>query len=154
MTSSEPLEILIDQSRKARDSAGRVLAEERNAHEQTTGQLEALQRYRSEYCERLQQAMAMGINASTLADYNRFISSLDDAITQARSLQIQQQDRVESSSEHWRHHQSRLTSFSTLRTRRVQLEQQQDARRERRQTDEITQNLIARRASGDAKNPF
>ena len=154
MSHSGPLDILIDQSRKARDNAGRVLAEERNAREQTSGQLDALQRYRSEYCERLQRAMAAGISASTLADYNRFIRSLDDAIDHARNLLTQQQDRVDSSSEHWRHHQSQLTSFSALETRRTKLEQRQEARRERRQADEVTQNLIARRASRDGRNPF
>lgn len=154
MSQSRPLDILIDQSRKARDNAGRALAEERNAHEQTSGQLAALQRYRSEYCERLQQAMAAGISASTLADYHRFIRSLDDAIAQARNLLGQQQQRVDSSSEHWRHHQRKLTSFSALETRRAQLEQRQEDRRERRQADEVTQNLLARRAPRDGHNPL
>ncbi|WP_299595870.1 flagellar export protein FliJ [uncultured Microbulbifer sp.] len=154
MIPSRPLDILIDQSRKARDTAGRALAEERNAHEQTNAQLEMLQRYRGEYCERLQQAMAGGISASTLADYNRFIRSLDDAIAQARNLLSQQREKVDSSSEHWRHHQRKLTSFSALETRRTQLEQRQEDRRERRLADETTQNLLARRTPRDGRSPF
>ncbi|WP_231758116.1 flagellar export protein FliJ [Microbulbifer elongatus] len=154
MSRSESLDILIDESRKARDNAGRALAEERSASAQTNGQLDALQRYRSEYCERLQQAMAEGISASTLADYNRFIESLDGAIARARDVLAQQQDKVASTSEHWRHHQSKLTSFSALETRRAQLEQRKEARRELRQADEMTQNLIARRALRNGNNPF
>ncbi|WP_226663031.1 flagellar export protein FliJ [Microbulbifer aggregans] len=154
MSRPAPLDILIDQSRKARDSAGRLLAEERQTREQTSGQLETLQRYRREYSERLHQAMTQGISTATLDDYNRFIRSLDNAIERARAVLAQQQERVDASSEHWRQRQSELSSFSTLESRRAQQEQQREQRRERLLADEMTQNLLARRPQAGGQNPF
>ncbi|MFD1215482.1 MULTISPECIES: flagellar export protein FliJ [Microbulbifer] len=153
MNHTNPLDTLIEQSRKARDNAGRALASERQSREQTAGQLETLQRYRSEYCERLQQAMRQGIDAATLDDYNRFIRSLETAIQRARDVLSQQQERVESSSAHWRQRQRELSSFSALESRRTQQEQQREQRRERLLADEMTQNLLARRPAADEYNP-
>lgn len=153
MSRTGPLDLLIDQSRKARDTAGRALAEERQSHEQAAGQLATLQRYRNEYCDRLQQAMAQGIAGATLTDYNLFIGSLDRAIDRARGLLAQQQERVDSSSEHWRQRQRQLSSFSALESRRTLQEQQLEQRRERRMADEMTQNLLARRPRQDGNNP-
>ena len=68
MNASNPLDTLIEQSRKARDHAGRNLADDRRGQAQSAAQLDALRRYRQEYCRRLQDAMSRGIDAATLAD--------------------------------------------------------------------------------------
>lgn len=145
MSASNPLDTLIDQSRKARDNAGRLLAEEQRSSDMTAAQLETLLQYRREYCQRLQEAMGRGISAAVLDDYNRFIRSLDDAINRARAAQAQQQERLAASREHWRQRQRQLSSYNTLAARRAERERQQAERRERLQSDEMTQNLLARR---------
>jgi len=149
-----PLDLLIDQSRRARDSAGRLLADERRGQEQTAAQLETLQRYRREYCQQLQEAMGRGISAAALDDYNRFIRSLDSAIARARETLDQQEERVSASREHWRQRQRQLSSFDTLAARRAESERQQGERRERRQSDEMTQNILARRPRAEEPNPL
>ncbi|MEP4371271.1 MAG: flagellar export protein FliJ, partial [Alloalcanivorax venustensis] len=62
MNASNPLDTLIEQSRKARDHAGRSLADDRRGQAQSAAQLDALRRYRHEYCRRLQDAMSRGID--------------------------------------------------------------------------------------------
>ncbi|SFC62185.1 flagellar FliJ protein [Microbulbifer thermotolerans] len=149
MKASDPLNTLIDQSRKARDAAGRLLAEEQRGGETTAAQLKTLQEYRREYCQRLQEAMARGISSAALDDYNRFIRSLDGAIARAQAALDQQQERIAASRDHWRQRQRQLSSYNTLAARRTERERQQEQRRERLQSDEITQNILARRQSAE-----
>ena len=105
MNASNPLDTLIEQSRKARDHAGRNLADDRRGQAQSAAQLDALRRYRHEYCRRLQDAMSRGIDAATLANYRRFIRSLDDAIDKALQALDQQQEKVAASQQHWQQRQ-------------------------------------------------
>ena len=153
MSPTNPLDTLIDQSRRARDSAGRALAEEQRCREQTAAQLDTLQKYRQEYRQRLQEAMQRGVGATTLGDYNRFIHSLDQAIARARGALEQHQERVDSSRQHWQQRQRQLASYDTLATRRAQGEQRHLQRLERRQADEMTQNLLARRPRAEGHSP-
>lgn len=153
MNRPNPLDTLIDQSRKARDSAGRALAEEQQSRAQTAAQLEALQQYRGEYRERLQEAMRRGVGTDTLNDYSRFIQSLDGAITRASDVLAQQGERLEAGRQHWQKHQQQLASYDTLAQRRAHSEHQRQALLERRHTDEITQSLIARRPPAEDRNP-
>jgi flagellar protein FliJ len=149
MNASNPLDTLIEQSRKARDQAGRSLADDRRGQAQSAAQLDALRRYRQEYCRRLQDAMGRGIDAATLANYRRFIRSLDDAIDAALRALDQQQEKVAASQQHWKQRQRQLSSYDTLASRRAEQARQQEQRRERRDNDEQTNNAIARRARRD-----
>lgn len=154
MNPSSPLDTLIDQSRKARDSAGRALAEEQHCRAQTAAQLETLQQYRGEYRQKLQEAMQRGVGADTLNDYSRFIQSLDGAIARAREALAQQGERLDASRQHWQQRQRQLSSYDTLAERRARGEQQRQAQRERRLNDEMSQNLIARRPPAEDRNPL
>ncbi|HEX5678762.1 MAG TPA: flagellar export protein FliJ [Alcanivorax sp.] len=149
MTASNPLDTLIEQSRKARDHAGRSLAEDRRGQVQSAAQLDALRRYRQEYCRRLQDAMSRGIDAATLANYRRFIRSLDDAIDTALQALGQQDEKVAASQHHWQQRQRQLSSYDTLATRRAEQQRHREQRRELRDNDEITNNAMARRARRD-----
>ncbi|WP_323846727.1 flagellar export protein FliJ [Microbulbifer magnicolonia] len=152
MSTSGPLDILIDQSRRARDSAGRLLAEDQRGSETSAAQLETLQRYRREYCQRLQDAMGRGISAAAMDDYNRFIRSLDGAIARAREALAQQQERLAASRDQWQQRQRQLSSYNTLAARRAERERDREQKRERVQADEMTQNILARRPRAEGPN--
>lgn len=154
MNRSSPLDTLIDQSRTARDRAGRALAEEQQNRAQAAAQLETLQQYRGEYRQKLQEAMQRGVGADTLNNYSRFILSLDSAIARARETLAQQGERLDTSRQHWQQRQRQLSSYDTLVQRRAHSEQQRQVQRERRQNDEMTQNLIARRSPAEDRNPL
>lgn len=145
MTPASPLDTLIDQSRKARDNAGRALADEQRSRAQTAAQLQTLEQYRREYRQRLQDAMQRGVDATTVTDYNRFIDSLDSAIARARDALAQQGERLDASRQHWQQRQRQLASYDTLASRRAESERHRAQQRERRLADDMTQNLIARR---------
>lgn len=149
MNASNPLDTLIEQSRKARDHAGRSLAEDRHGQAQSAAQLDALRRYRQEYCRRLQDAMNQGIDAATLGNYRHFIRSLDDAIDKALQALDQQQEKVAASQHHWQQRQRQLSSYDTLASRRAQQERHRQQRRELRDNDELTNNAMARRLRPD-----
>ncbi|CUR44857.1 flagellar export protein FliJ [Alloalcanivorax xenomutans] len=150
MTSSSPLDTLIEQARQARDQAGHSLAEARRGQQNTAAQLSTLENYRNEYAGRLQDALARGMDTLTLNTYRRFLASLDQAIEQARQVLCEQQRAIDAGQDHWRQRQQRLSSFDTLATRRQQQQQHREHRQERRQTDDIASNLHQRRLPGTA----
>ncbi len=112
-------------------------------------ELDALRRYRQEYCRRLQDAMSRGIDAATLANYRRFIRSLDDAIDTALRALDQQDEKVAASQQHWQQRQRQLSSYDTLAERRAAQQRQREQRRELRDNDELTNNAMARRSRQD-----
>lgn len=141
---SNSLAILSELAKEARDKAAQLLAGERQTQAQLQAQRETLEQYRAEYAQRLNQCMDEGIDAATLQDYWRFLSSLDQAIDSAvQSLQVQTQ-RVSNRQQEWQAKQRRLSSFNTLGERRATQEQVAEQRREMRQQDEIANNLFLR----------
>ncbi len=144
MKPSNPLDILIEESRKARDRAGRTLAEDRTTQQQAMRQLEALHRYRQEYGRKLHDALCQGMDAIALDNYRRFIHSLENAIGTAGQNLEQRTQKVAVSQQHWQHQQKRLSSYDTLAHRRTLREQQAEARREQRRNDEFSNNQQAR----------
>ena len=93
--------------------------------------------------------MSRGIDAATLANYRRFIRSLDDAIDTALQALDQQQEKVAASQQHWQQRQRQLSSYDTLAARRAEQERRQEQRRELRDNDELTNNAMARRVRRD-----
>lgn len=144
MTARTPLDTLIDEARHARDAAGRMLADERRTRQQTEGQLEALNRYRREYNERLQQAMRDGIDPAALGNYRVFLCSLDDAIGRARQVLDEQDTRVSESQRQWLQRQQRLSSFDALAGRRTEHQRRIEMGREQHRNDEATTVSAAR----------
>lgn len=148
MRTTNPLDTLIEQSRKARDQAGRTLADDRNSEQQAALQLDTLQEYRREYQRKLQDALVQGVNVTSLHNYQRFIYSLDHAIDNAGNNLRQHNDKVDSSKQSWRQRQKRLSSYDTLADRRATRQRQHEAKQEQRQTDELSNNNQARRRTG------
>lgn len=150
MKTSNPLETLIEESRKARDQAGRALAEERRGEQQAAAQLDALERYKQEYNRQLQEALSRGVDAITLDNYRRFIGSLEDAIGRAGDNLQQHSQQVSVSQQHWRQQQKQLSSYNTLAGRRAAREQIRLARQEQRGNDELSNNAQARQRTRTA----
>ncbi len=150
MIDHQALEFLIEKAQKSRNSAGRDLAEQRQIEEQLNAQISMLQNYRNEYRQRLQNAMANGVSLLTIRDYQRFLSSLDQAIEKAE-IQVQlQRGKVENSQQHLSSQQRKLLSFDTLSERRKKSELDLLNRRDQKQTDEMITNKVARRTIGDS----
>lgn len=145
---SNPLDTLIEESRKARDKAGRTLAEDRRTQQQTARQLDTLTHYKQEYHRRLHDALMEGLDVGLLNNYQSFIHSLDDAIGTAGVRLQQHSNKVSTSQQQWRQRQKQLSSFDTLASRRDAREQLKQVRQEQRRSDEATNNAQARQRSG------
>lgn len=136
MVKRTSLDVLIDLATDQRDAATTALGQLRVAHQQSEQQLEALLAYRSEYQRQLDTALGRGMSMTTLNNYQRFVTSLDQAIEQQRGVLATSQDQVNDGKSHWQHRQRRLKSFDALALRRRESAQHKEARREQRQTDE------------------
>lgn len=143
-----PLDALIEESRKARDRAGRTLADDRRTQHQAAQQLDTLTHYKQEYRRRLHDALMDGMDVGLLNNYQSFIHSLDDAIGCAGARLQQHSNKVSISQQQWRQEQKQLSSYDTLASRRIAREQLKQLRQEQRRSDEATNNAQARQRSG------
>lgn len=150
MNKPTPLDTLTGLAREARDNAARLLAGERRNQQQLAQQADTLHHYREEYRQRMQQVMAEGIDMTTLGNYQRFLSSLDNAIEQVQSAMGNQQRKVEHCQQQWQGQQQRLSAYDTLSARRLAAIRRSELRREQHQNDEFGNQAHRRRqqASG------
>ena len=137
MTRKSPLDTLTELSRKARDQAAIVLAQDRHKQRQVEQQLEVLRGYRQDYARQLQVMLSSGISTAQLSNYQRFLAQLDETIAQAGASIEQQSRRVEASRRNWQREQRQLTSFDALANRRAAQALHQALRREQKLADEF-----------------
>lgn len=139
------LDTLLELARSACDRAGDTLRQERRDAQQIEARIGALEQYRQEYLERLQQAMARGIDPVLVDNYRRFLASLDSALEGARSALAAQHEKVEGGIRHWHNARRRVASYDTLASRRVLQQAVLEQRAELRASDELVTGLLARR---------
>ena len=124
-------------SRKARDQAAVVLAQDRHKQQQIEQQLEVLRTYRQDYALQLQALLSSGISTAQLSNYQRFLTQLDETIAQAGASIEQQARRVDVSRRNWQREQRQLTSFDALASRRAAQALHQALRQEQKMSDEF-----------------
>lgn len=142
---STTLDTLLELARSARDRAGDTLRQERRSAQQIEARIGALEQYREEYLERLQQAMARGIDPVLVDNYRRFLASLDSALDGARSALAAQHEKVEGEIRHWHNARRRVASYDTLTARRGLQQSVLEQRAELRASDEQAAGRLARR---------
>ncbi|WP_136064841.1 flagellar export protein FliJ [Modicisalibacter radicis] len=152
MTQASPLDTLISLTRESRDSASLKLAELRRARHDAQAQLDTLFRYRQEYRERLQGAMAHGIGPDSWQNYQQFLASLDNAIERARQSLNERENQISRGQQYWQDEQRKLSAYDTLVDRREQREQQRASRLEQRQNDEMANGLLLRRQHNESRH--
>lgn len=144
MPSHLPLDTLIELAKESTDEAARLLGRlnaERNHAEQ---QLHMLQDYRQDYLQRMQSSMQTGMSAADCHNYQRFIGTLDDAITQQQAVLRQAQTHFTQAQVHWQQQQRRLNSFDALAEREQRAQSIREARREQRISDEFAARMTHR----------
>lgn len=138
-------EQLIGLAKEDRDRAAQQLARERQAEQQASEQVKALNRYRREYSERFQAAMQAGIDPASMRNYQQFLASLDQALERADKAHQAQQQQVATSKDQWRHEQRTLSSYDTLIARRRAEWQKSLQRREQKVSDDLVNSRLNRR---------
>ncbi|CAJ49320.1 flagellar protein, partial [Bordetella avium 197N] len=142
-----PLDMLIGLAKESTDDAarelGRLSAQRANAEQQ----LNMLYEYRHDYLKRLQDAMVAGMPAADCHNYQRFIGTLDDAISQQANVLHSADMQLMQGRLHWQQQKRKLNSFDTLAQRDARSRALIETRREQRANDEISARLASRRAS-------
>ncbi|OZI74689.1 flagellar export protein FliJ [Bordetella genomosp. 12] len=146
MPSQLPLDMLISLAKDSTDEAarelGRLNAERGNAERQ----LSMLHDYRQDYLKRLQDAMIAGMPAADCHNYQRFIGTLDDAISQQTHVLQKADMQLMQGRLNWQREKRKLSSFDTLAERDARSRALTEARREQRANDEISARLVRRQA--------
>ena len=135
---------LIEQATQDRDREAARLQQAQRAVQQASATLERLRVFRLECLARSPAASHGRGDGATLADYQRFVSRLDEAIAmqgqevaQRDQLAAQQQQRLVAA-------QQRLLAFDALQRRQLQQRHLRDQRREQRAADEFAARALAR----------
>jgi len=141
MPSQLPLDTLLDLARKNTDEAARALGRLNAERAQAEQQLALLYDYRQDYLQRLQRALQTGMAAADCHNYQRFISTLDDAIGQQNHVLRAADEHLARGRRHWQQARRRLNAFDALSQRRAQAARVTENRREQRSSDEYAARL-------------
>jgi len=144
MPSQLPLDTLIGLAKENTDEAARTLGRLNAQRTQAEQQLGMLHDYRQDYLQRLQRAMQAGMAVADCQNYQRFISTLDDAISQQASVLRAAEEHLARGRLHWQEAQRKLNSFDALSQRQARAEQIAEGRREQRASDEYSTRLVRR----------
>lgn len=147
MPSHLPLDTLIDLAKEHADTAARALGRLNQERLHAEKQLDLLRDYRNDYLTRLQQTMISGMTASDCHNYQRFITTLDDAIGQQVAALDALNVNLEKSRLHWQQQQRKLNAFDTLAQREARAARVVAERREQRVNDEHSARVASRRHS-------
>lgn len=146
MPSHLPLDTLINLAKEGADEAARILGQLQAERAQAQKQLEMLQDYRHDYLKRLQQSMQSGMSAADCHNYQRFISTLDDAIVQQINVLRTVEDNLVRGRLHWQQQQRKLNAFDALAERQARAVRQAKERREQRTSDEYSARMVLHRS--------
>jgi flagellar FliJ protein len=131
-----PLDMLLDLARTRTDDSARRLGALQSALITASQKLQLLIQYRKDYHDQLDAMMRDGLPSSQWRNYRNFLSTLDAAIEQQRSIALQAETKLDNGRSDWRTQKRRLNSFDTLAERVRQQEQMLQAKREQRDSDE------------------
>lgn len=139
MKAKTPLIMLRDLAQQAVEQAAQQLGQLRQAQQATQQQLAMLLSYQDEYQQQLNITLCSGIGAARWQNYQQFIGTLEQAITQHRQQLFQSSHNVDRAVQQWRDKQQRLNAFTTLHTRALHTEQVLINKYEQKMTDEFAQ---------------
>lgn len=144
MSKTPALKVLIDVTNEAVDEAAKIMQQAASERDKAQQQLDMLHSYRLDYAQRLQQTAEGGVTASNYLNFRRFLTTLDEAISQQNSIVAQSESRLEAGRQQWYAEKRRLSAYEALQTRQRLQYARQEARREQRASDEIAANLFRR----------
>ena len=131
------LEPIRELAKQKSDDAAISLGKLRTQESQARQTLDTLENYRSEYRQRLDQALLNGISPADLHNYQAFLSKLDRAVEEQKTLVQQSETRSETGLQHWQVQTRKLKSFDVLASRERARQEQISSRQEQRTQDEF-----------------
>ena len=131
------LQTVLDLAARRLDAATGELQKLRARLQQAQNKLEQLQGYRAEYDAAFSAALAEGLHADRLRDFQAFLVKLARAI-EAQTAEVQRcRQAWEEEHQHWLRLRSKEQALQVLRVRHEHGESLRDARVEQKQQDEF-----------------
>ena len=136
MDDPKRLDSIIKLAEQKKLDAGVDLVSARNQQSLELQQLEQLQAFYDEYCQRFEQATSVGMNARQLNDYRTFLQNLEGAIQQKSHQLMEADTNVDERRHEWvdKHLRSEnLANFSDQLSRQKLIK---NNRREQKEADD------------------
>ncbi|OCJ38966.1 flagellar export protein FliJ [Serratia sp. 14-2641] len=144
MKPQSPLIILRDLAQDAVEQAAQHLGQARQAQQAAEQQLAMLLNYQDEYRQKLNNTLSSGMGSASWQNYQQFIGTLEQAISQHRQQLLQWSEKVERAVKQWQDKQQRLNAFETLNTRAISAELMLENKRDQKLMDEFAQRSSQR----------
>jgi flagellar FliJ protein len=144
MKPQSPLIILRDLAQDAVEQAAQQLGQARQAQQAAEQQLAMLLNYQDEYRQKLNSTLSSGMGSASWQNYQQFIGTLEQAISQHRQQLLQWSEKVERAVKQWQDKQQRLNAFETLNTRALSAELMLENKRDQKLMDEFAQRSSQR----------
>ncbi len=138
MNKAHAFQPLMNLARNAAQKAGKELYLLAHERQRAQAQLTLLHDYRLDYARRLQQAVQIGLPASSLKNFRQFIATLDAAISQQSHVVARQKTQVREKRQYWQTRKRRLSAFEALETRARSRQREQENRSEQIVNDEMS----------------
>lgn len=131
------LPILTERATTARDQQAVRMREAAGLLQQAGATLDRLQEFRTDCIARSPTARGGSPDGQSMADYQRFLGRLDEAITLQQQECVRRQERSAAVQQALIENQKRLMAFETLARRRGALRLLKDSRVAQRMSDEF-----------------
>ena len=111
-------------------------------------QLKTLLEYREEYQSRFLTTVTTGIDPAAWHNFHLFMQKLDAGIDQARAHADGAREAAKQAQAHWQEQQRKLKAYDVLFQRHDKAQQAHAAKREQRESDELSANTFIRTSTG------
>jgi flagellar FliJ protein len=146
MSNHLPIKTLISLAEEELDAATKKLGKLTQERDEVETQLNSLVTYRDEYHARFTASAQEGTTAQTLRNFQAFVDTLDNAITQQRNLLVSANRRLEAAKPEWRAKKQKLGSYEVLAARGEAAEAKKEARNDQRSSDEYAARSVRMRS--------
>ncbi|HGJ5906758.1 MAG TPA: flagellar export protein FliJ [Arsenophonus nasoniae] len=144
MKATNSFTLLRDLSHNDSNQAAIQLSHIRHQHQQMQQQLTQLLQYQDEYRQQLNSMLHQGTSCAILQNYQQFLLTLEQAITQHQQHLVEWQQRETSAEKNWQGKQQKTNTFSKLQQRSERLQKKRADRLEQKQMDEMAQRAVLR----------
>ncbi len=139
MNKSERMKPVIRVAESREQAAAKALGEAQQFLADQLKRLEELKRYREEYRSQAQQRGAAGITVSRFLELQRFLTRLDQAVSEQEKMVLRAEQGREQRRRQWFDAHGKTKVLERVVDRLGAEEARDEARRDQKETDEIAQ---------------
>ncbi len=144
-----PLQPLLDLAQNHTDAAARDLHTLKVKWQEAEEKFRQLAEYREDYRAKLLQTTKLGMQVSSLRDFQLFLGKIEVAIRQQAEEVGRCKKNWEDGRHEWQAKQRKLKAFDTLSQRHLSSERKREDKLEQREQDELSGNKFKQEKSTD-----